>query len=80
MVDTLNTSKEGRGSARSESQNAEESVDSANASSGRRVSVISQEAIPADVTFTALDQYVYSIVQNLVDNVCLHDARVRAVI
>jgi hypothetical protein len=32
------------------------------------------------VTFTALDQYVYSIVQNLVDNVCLHDARVRAVI
>jgi hypothetical protein len=35
---------------------------------------------PADVTFTPLDQYVFSIVQNIVDNVCLHDARVKAVI
>lgn len=58
----------------------EESVDTANASSDRRVSIVSQDALAADVTFTALDQYVYSIVQNLVDNVCLHDARVRAVI
>lgn len=80
VIETLNSSKEGRVSARSESQNVEESVESINASLGRVGSVVSQESIPADVTFTALDQYVYSIVQNLVDNVCLHDARVRAVI
>lgn len=55
VIETLNSSKEGRVSARSESQNVEESVESINASLGRVGSVVSQESIPADVTFTALD-------------------------
>ena len=31
------------------------------------------------VNFKALDQYVYVVTQNMVDDVCLHDARVKAV-
>ena len=31
-----------------------------------------------EVTFAQQDQYIYSIVQNMVDNVCLHQARVDA--
>jgi hypothetical protein len=42
--------------------------------------MVSVDKLAADVTFTPLDQYVYGIVQNLVDNVCLHEARVLAVI
>ena len=29
-----------------------------------------------EVTFVNQDQYIYSTVQNMVDNVCLHQARV----
>ena len=28
------------------------------------------------MTFPQIDQYVFSLVQNMVDNVCLHEARV----
>jgi hypothetical protein len=31
------------------------------------------------VNFKALDQYVFAVTQNIVDDVCLHDARERAV-
>ena len=29
-----------------------------------------------DVSFAQTDQYLYGLVQTMVDNVCLHDARV----
>ena len=32
-----------------------------------------------EVAFVQRDEYVYSIVQNLVDNVCLHDARTKTI-
>ena len=31
-----------------------------------------------EVTFANQDQYIYSVVQNMVDNVCLYEARVDA--
>ena len=46
----------------------------------RRISMSSAKSNTSlEVAFAQRDEYVYSIVQNLVDNVCLHDARVKAV-
>lgn len=52
--------------------------DSADNASSKRVSVLSD--VPANVTFSPVDQYVFGVVQNIVDCVCLHDARVKVVI
>ena len=62
-----------------ETEAQDESSSSANA--GQRLSLNSGNApAPLEVNFAALDQYVCSLTTVLVDNVCLHDARVRAIV
>ena len=54
---------------------------SSSGNTGQRSSVISGNAnTTLEVNFAALDQYIYSLTQVMVDNVCLHDARVQAII
>jgi len=47
----------------------------------QRISTVSSKSgaplsTSLEVTFAGQDQYIYSIVQGMVDNVCLHQARV----
>ena len=53
-------------------------VSDANNSHRRSVTSI-KSSNSLEVAFAQRDEYVYSIVQNMVDNVCLHAARVEAV-
>ena len=59
--------------------------ESKDANAQRRKSTMSSSTAGAanlnnslEVTFANQDQYIYSVVQNMVDNVCLYEARVDA--
>lgn len=54
---------------RSLTKKNEESKDDVTSSQGRA-------SLPVEVAFQPLDLYVHSIVRNMVDNVCLYEARV----
>jgi hypothetical protein len=84
-----NSSRQQTGSQRSLQVNQQDQVETAAAeetkdvNSQRRVSTLSTGAPGGlnnslEVTFANQDQYVYGVVQNMVDSVCLYEARVDA--